>query len=54
VENYFQGIEQGRDGEVVIVFGEGDPRAVDDRNRMKTVLGNSVKDSLDARVKLGC
>jgi hypothetical protein len=43
VENIFQRIEQGGDGEMVIFFCEGDTRAVDDRKRIKTVLGDPIK-----------
>jgi hypothetical protein len=42
MEYIFQGTEQGGD-EMVIFFGEVDPRAVDDRKPMKTVLGNQIR-----------
>jgi hypothetical protein len=34
---------------MVIFFGEIDPRAVDDRSRMKTVLGTQIRYAPDAR-----
>jgi hypothetical protein len=52
MENIFQRIEQGGDGEMVIFFCEGDTRAVDDRKRIKTVLGDPIKYFLDTRVKM--
>jgi hypothetical protein len=43
----FQGPDQRDDGEMVIFFGDIDTRAVEDRKRMKSVLGVQIKDAPD-------
>jgi hypothetical protein len=43
----FQGSDQSDDGEMVIFFGEVDPRAFEDRKRMKSLLGIQIRGALD-------
>jgi hypothetical protein len=35
VETYIQGSKNGRDDEMAVFFGEVDPRAIEDRKRLK-------------------
>jgi hypothetical protein len=39
--------KNGRDDEMVIFFGEGDPRVVEDRKCMKMVLVNNQNEMLE-------
>jgi hypothetical protein len=39
--------KNGRDDEMVIFFGEGDPRAVEDRKCMKMILVNNQNEMLE-------
>jgi hypothetical protein len=48
MENYLQGDKNGRDDEMIIFFGEGDPRAVEDRKHIKIILVNNRNEMLEA------
>jgi hypothetical protein len=48
MENYLQGGKNGRDDEMIIFFGEGDPRAVEDRKHIKIILENHHTEMLAA------
>jgi hypothetical protein len=40
--------KNGRDDEMIIFFGEGDPRAVEDRKHIKIILVNNRNEMLEA------